>query len=70
MITLFNDFHLTSARTRGGWLNRRAVNRLRDKLCPSWRQGCTCGGPLGERGPQTADILDHGEYRGIEVKEK
>ncbi len=59
MIILKNDFHDTYARTRGGRLNRENVCRIRRALCPSWAQGCVCGGPLGERGPQSAWIEPH-----------
>jgi len=56
MITVRNDFHNTEARIRaeiGDALTSSQVIRCRHKLCGI--EGCTCGGPLSERGPQTDD---------------
>ena len=64
-ITLKNDFHNTIARTRGGRLSRETVRRIRRTLCPYSNLGpgqdCSCGGNLGERGPQSAEIIPHSD---------
>lgn len=58
-----NEFHNTTARSRYNQRDleyamaympadhpeRRAAVRVRNKLCPSKSQGCTCSGPLGLR---------------------
>jgi len=54
MYTISNNFHNTEARTRGGRLSKRQVQRIRAKLCGI--DGCLCGGELSERGPQTCEI--------------
>lgn len=56
MITIRNDFHDTAARIRaaiGDTLTPSQVKRCRKALCGI--EGCTCGGPLSERGPQHDD---------------
>lgn len=53
MITLRNDFHDSEVRLRasvGDKLTKSQVKRSRRTLCPN--PDCTCGGELGERGPQ------------------
>ena len=52
--TITNDFHLSVARTVGGRLTKRQVQRIRAKLCGI--DGCLCGGELSERGPQVSEI--------------
>lgn len=54
--TITNDFHNTSVtvRTLDGRLSARVVARVRRALCGI--DGCTCGGDLSERGPQTVHI--------------
>lgn len=59
-ITYSNDFHGTSARVRvtesrsGQYdLSRDQVRRIRAKLCGV--SGCTCGGVIGQRGPNEGD---------------
>ena len=63
MAELTNDFHGTRVRTHydperlieaihSGAANsaeRRAAANIRSKLCPSWRNGCTCGDTLRRR---------------------
>ena len=59
-ITLTNNFHHTSVTLRarrsprGMVLSRRQVLRARRELCGC--EGCTCGGPLGERGNQSVEV--------------
>lgn len=53
---LINDFHGTEYRTRGGVLSPSTVRRIRKALCGI--QGCTCGGVLGERGPDNPTVLE------------
>ena len=51
MITLTNDFHNTEYNLRanlGDELSPSQIRRSRKALCGV--SGCTCGGPLGERG--------------------
>ena len=57
LYTLTNDFHNTTItlRTRTGRLSKRQIDRSRAELCGV--EGCTCGGWLGEYGPQTIRIL-------------
>lgn len=53
MITVYNDFHNTSVSLRadiGAELTASQIRRARKELCG--QDGCRCGGPLGERGPQ------------------
>ncbi len=49
-VTLENTYHNTMIRARVGRISRATANRIRRTLCGC--QGCTCGGPLGERGAQ------------------
>jgi hypothetical protein len=68
-ITVKNDFHRTAANIRaeksesGTLLTRATVARVRRKLCGI--SECTCGGVLGQRGPQLKGwdfaAMDHGE---------
>ena len=64
-ITLRNDFHNSEASVRVDdlphRLSRAQISRLRRELCGS--NDCTCGGNLGERGPQDV-IIDVGGYDG------
>ena len=56
MITIENNFHHTMCRLRasvGDVLIVSQVKRCRKVLCGI--PGCTCGGELGERGPQSDD---------------
>lgn len=58
-ITLTNNFHGTSARTRAHadretLLTARTVRRLSRALCGI--PCCTCGGAVGERGPQPVQV--------------
>ena len=62
-VTLYNDFHDTSAVVRpvlqGGryYVSHRTMSRVRAALCGT--ADCTCGGgPLGERGPQSVEITE------------
>ncbi len=62
-IKITNDFHHTTARVRGNQqgetlLSASIVRRVRRDLCGI--AGCTCGGALGQRGPQRhgASLLD------------
>jgi hypothetical protein len=61
MYTIKNDFHNTQARTRGGRLSVSQERRIKRKLCGS--QSCTCGGLIGERGPQTCGIFYEADNR-------
>ena len=58
---LANNFHHTTARVRVGLgnteLSANQVRRLRNKLCGM--SGCTCGGVLGQRGPQPLAIVEY-----------
>jgi hypothetical protein len=67
-ITLRNDFHCTECNVRvrfsksgRGELTERQVKRARNVLCCD---ECSCGGPLGERGPQDVDVIPT-NFRGI-----
>ena len=63
-VELTNDFHGTTcvvhAAHAGGVpayrLTQGQVKRARRVLCPSGAGSCTCGGYLGDRGNQFADI--------------
>lgn len=58
-IRLRNDFHNTSVTLRpaaDGTLSAGQVARAKRTLCPRARAGCTCGGNLGERGPQEQQL--------------
>jgi hypothetical protein len=48
MITISNTFHGTQFLTRTRKLSARVAKDARRFLCGI--EGCTCGGPLGERG--------------------
>ena len=55
--TLRNDFHnseVTIRAERGQELTLSQVLRARRALCGI--TGCTCGGNLGERGPQAVEV--------------
>jgi hypothetical protein len=57
MITMTNNYHGTSVRLRvkpWGRLSLGQVARARRELCGV--EGCTCGGSLGERGPQPGGL--------------
>ena len=59
--TIRNDFHNSSTTARvgdSGELRPWQIKRIRKALCGI--SGCTCGGNLGERGPQDCDI----DFRG------
>lgn len=64
--TIRNSFHNTEARVRTmtGELSPSQIRRVRNTLCGA--AGCTCGGNLGERGPQECDI-DVAGYRGNDL---
>jgi len=53
-VKLYNDFHNTEVTLRVSdlpvTLSSNQIRRARKELCGV--DGCTCGGPLGERGPQ------------------
>ena len=59
--TLTNDFHNSSARVLVGLgnteLSESQIRRIRSKLCGI--SGCTCGGVLGQRGPQPLAIREY-----------
>lgn len=67
MYTIKNSFHGTEARTRGGRLSESQERRIWNKLCGA--KGCTCGGLIGERGPQECGIYYDADNR-IIVAEK
>lgn len=55
--TIKNDYHNTTAQVRyagDGALSAAVTRRVRATLCGI--SGCTCGGNLGERGPQDVEI--------------
>lgn len=55
MITIQNNFHNTSTTIRkAGRISESQERRIRKALCGV--SGCTCGGALGERGPQSCEI--------------
>lgn len=57
MITLRNSFHHTEVRIRASYgvdLTPSQIRRSRLVLCGI--SGCTCGGILGERGPQDVEV--------------
>ncbi len=61
MITIRNDFHNRKVTLRtyvNARLTLRQIRRARRELCGS--PDCTCGGVLGERGPQDVRIQDLG----------
>ena len=67
MITLRNDFHNTEVRLRakrGDRLTPSQIRRAWETLCGI--PGCTCGGPLGERGPQEVVVQDCGVDQNLE----
>jgi len=49
-ITLTNNFHATSTRTKLGHKTAIAVRAIKRRLCTS--AGCTCSDDLGTRGDQ------------------
>ena len=63
MIIVRNDFHdssVTLKATIGDELSPSQIRRSQRELCGI--ANCTCGGPLGERGPQdgfAAVQIDH-----------
>jgi hypothetical protein len=60
-LTLVNNFHNTETTIHvpeSGKLTATQVRRARRALCGV--HGCTCGGELGERGPQVGSwTLEH-----------
>ena len=55
LVTIRNDFHNTSARVNPDRpLSAATVSRVRRELCGM--ADCSCGGQVGERGPQECDI--------------
>lgn len=73
LITLTNDFHGTEAAVRGDNMVGRGKALSAVTVRRTWRalcgiEGCTCGGVLGQRGPQSwssrpveINDLGHGE---------
>jgi len=67
MVTVTNDFHGTKVFLRadvGDELSPSQIRRSRAALCGI--SGCTCGGPIGERGPQQGffvEQIDHGRVK-------
>lgn len=65
MATLTNEFHGTSASVctdDGGYLTKRQVQRVRDKLCGS--ADCKCGETeLRTRGRQDVEIVPYASGR-------
>ena len=61
MITLTNDFHGTQVtlRLQGAFLSAGQEKKAWKSLCGI--KGCTCSGPIGIRGAQTAKIVSQ-EY--------
>lgn len=63
MITLKNNFHNTTCKTKGGILSIATRNRIRRTLCGI--EGCQCSNELGIRGPQDnvtiTEVLVDGE---------
>lgn len=58
-ITLRNDYHNTTYSLRvHGPLSPQQIIRCRKALCGV--ASCSCGGPLGERGPQPVQITMEG----------
>ena len=49
-VTLTNDFHATTTRTRQGRKSARQMRDLKARLCGT--TGCTCSDDIGTRGPQ------------------
>lgn len=59
MITIRNDFHNTEVSIRaniGDELTESQIKRARNELCGI--SGCTCGGPVGERGLQDGFFVE------------
>ena len=59
MRTITNDFHGTETTVRRDYLSPATVRRVRRTLCPSSSSGCTCGGFLGQRGPQDFEVEEY-----------
>jgi hypothetical protein len=64
-MTLRNEYHGTKVRVQLGPLSPWTVRRIRRTLCGM--TDCICGGPLGERGMQDAEIL-YDKDGGIELR--
>jgi len=65
MVTLYNDFHNTTARVRvgaNGMLSPNQVKNAQNRLCGIG--GCQCSNDLGQRGPQEARFDCYREYNG------
>lgn len=58
-ITLTNNFHSTSINLilRSSFLSNHQMQRAKNTLCPSHKNGCVCSGVVGMRGEQTAPIV-------------
>ncbi len=70
MITIRNNFHNTEVRLKaniGDELTWSQIMRARRELCGI--KGCTCGGPVGERGPQDGFYLEQIDYDRVAIRE-
>lgn len=68
MITIRNDFHNTSVTIRaaiGEELTESQIKRARRALCPVG--GCTCGGPVGNRGNQDGFHVEQIDYNRVRI---
>lgn len=71
MITIRNDFHNTEVSicaNIGDQLTESQTKRARNELCGI--SGCTCGGPIGERGPQDGFFIEQIDIDRVQIAAK
>jgi len=71
MITIRNDFHNTEVSIRaniGDELTESQIKRARNELCGI--SGCTCGGPIGERGHQDGFVVEQIDIDRVQIVAK
>jgi len=69
MIIVRNDFHdssVTLKATIGDELSPSQIRRSQRELCGIGN--CTCGGPLGERGPQDGFVVVQIDYDRVMIE--
>ncbi len=71
MITIKNNFHNSEISLRanvGDELTARQIERSKRELCGM--DGCTCGGPVGNRGPQDGFSIEQIDHSRVRIAEK
>ena len=69
MITITNDYHNSAVTLRanvGDELSRSQIRRARAALCGL--DGCTCGGPIGDRGRQAGFTIQQLDYDRVTIE--